>query len=127
MNRSSLLLTRVASASNRISPNLKKQDSFNRTYENGKCHVTTINACTDEHAVLKITPAKGFVSVKIPKIFPLPKEAVEGLKHALIESKKPAKVIQHEADQVFSFHYYVLMSMLLADRKVESKEVPSVS
>lgn len=100
MNRSSLLLTRVASASNKISPAARKQDNFNRTYEDGKCHVTTINACTDEHAVLKIIPTKGFVSVKVPKIFPLPKEAVAGLKNALVESKKPAKVVQHEADLV---------------------------
>ncbi|KAE9548576.1 hypothetical protein FO519_008213 [Halicephalobus sp. NKZ332] len=100
MKKSSFFLTRVASASNKLSPSLKKQDTFNRTYEDGKCHVTTINACTDEHAVLKLTPMKGFVSVKTPKIFPLPKEAIEGLKNALIESKKPAKVVQHEADQL---------------------------
>uniref|UniRef100_A0AC34RAN7 Methyltransferase-like protein 17, mitochondrial n=1 Tax=Panagrolaimus sp. JU765 TaxID=591449 RepID=A0AC34RAN7_9BILA len=79
----------------------KKNDSFNRTYEDGMCHVTSVNACTNEVNVLKLTPMKNFVSIQTPKLFPLPAEAVSGLRTAISDCKRTGKIFQHEADQLF--------------------------
>ena len=99
-------LTRVASASSRPTTSLQPQKpEFNRTYENGKVHVTSINAGTGEHSVLKLTPASNFTSTKALRYFPLPAEAVEGLKRAVVNCSRPAKQLQNEADHVCFCNY----------------------
>lgn len=99
MKPSVILTTRVLP---KTAPLMKQKnaDIFNRTYEDGKCHVTSVNACTNEVNVMKLTPMKNFVSYQTPKLFPLPLDAISGLKTALADCKKAAKIVQHEADQL---------------------------
>uniref|UniRef100_A0A7E4ZSL5 Methyltranfer_dom domain-containing protein n=1 Tax=Panagrellus redivivus TaxID=6233 RepID=A0A7E4ZSL5_PANRE len=81
-------------------PAATPEPEYNRTFENGQAHVTAINPATDEHGILKLTPLKNFVAKKTPRHYPLPPEAVDGLKQALVDCLRAPKVLQHEADQI---------------------------
>uniref|UniRef100_A0AC35FRU4 Methyltransferase-like protein 17, mitochondrial n=1 Tax=Panagrolaimus sp. PS1159 TaxID=55785 RepID=A0AC35FRU4_9BILA len=99
MRPSCSLLTRVA-ASISARETAKPKPEYNRTYENGQVHVTSINPGTNEHSVYRLSPVKNYKATKGLRFFPLPEQAVEGLKVALVNCQRPAKQLQHEADQM---------------------------
>ncbi|GMS98591.1 hypothetical protein PENTCL1PPCAC_20766, partial [Pristionchus entomophagus] len=73
-----------------------------RTIVGGEADVTSLNILTGDRMVVRLSAPdqKEQKSRRFRRQFTLPKDAVDGLREAIVKSEKPPKQLQNEADQL---------------------------
>ncbi|CAI2293303.1 unnamed protein product [Caenorhabditis sp. 36 PRJEB53466] len=61
--------------------------------------ITAVNALTNARSIVQITP-KDRAGKRFRREFNLPREAIDGLRNAIVTCERPAKQLQNEADQL---------------------------